>query len=186
IADALATFDIALPAGADAATLGTLDAAAAFRVALAPPNAATGGADADASSTAAPARSFHIGPYRLVSMSLSNVDARALGLELRGEGRLVDDATLEARIEIPQFTASEALLAIARANAPETIDVGALDRIAFSSGVAVELDSGSIIVNDMRAALLGADLSGNLEIRPETGGKVYRGTLKTSRFEPDR
>src|SRR5690606_34123887 len=65
IADTLATFDVALPAGVDAGTLGTLDAAAAFRIALAPPNAGTGGADADASPTAPP-QSFHIGPYRLV------------------------------------------------------------------------------------------------------------------------
>jgi uncharacterized protein involved in outer membrane biogenesis len=171
IAGALDALGLEPPQGLDRQSLGTLDADVAFDVTLAP-----GGGTAD----------VEIGPYRLAALKLDIANARALGIGLSAEAELVDGALLEGRVDVPAFTPNEALIALARANAPATLDVAALDRVALSGAFETDLTTMRTALRDARIETLGASVTGTLDVLPETGGAVYRGTVATSRIDPDR
>ena len=100
------TFEAVLPTGLDPATLGTLDATAAFRVALSPP---TGGPDVTGAGASA---AFDLGPYRLRSMSLSAVDARALAGLAVVAGALAETGHAGAEVALTRPTLEDAFLTL--------------------------------------------------------------------------
>ncbi|HEX7080687.1 MAG TPA: AsmA family protein [Gammaproteobacteria bacterium] len=177
LADALQTFGVALPAGAEPGALGTLDASAAFHAAfsLAPAEPSD-----EAAGAAAPA-GIVLGPYRLETLRLSGLEIAALGIQAHADAELAGSA-LRATVDVPAFTPDEGLLAIAAANTPDTLHVEAVDRAAFAGRVEADLASGAWSLGDVRAALLGAEITGTLAVSPRAEGPLYRGTVKTSRF----
>ena len=177
-ADALATLGIAPPAGIEPDAMGAIEATAAFSAALSLPGSA--------SSSGAAEAGVALGPYRLTFLRLSDVEVEALGLTAAAAAELGADGVLRASLDVPAFTPGDTLRAIATANAPEALDFSAVDRLAWSGRIEADLESARIAVRDMRAALLGAELAGELEVLPQSAGKVYRGTLQAPRFEPQR
>src|SRR5690606_33931861 len=95
------------------------DASIVFDFGLAPPGGSGAGIDTG----------IDLGPYRLSSLSVAIDEARALGVSLEA-GTSLDGTTLTGRFDVPAFEPSEPLAAVARAYAPDALDVGALDRIA--------------------------------------------------------
>jgi AsmA protein len=154
LANAVERLALELPRGLDARSLGTLDLTATFTAAL--------------------------DPQRI---TLTDVNANALGMALAGEATLAGNA-LSARVQAPAFTPNEAMSALIRANVPSDIDSRAIDRLAFGARVQSNLDTGQTSIRDLRAELLGATLTGEIDTVPQRGGTLYRGTLKSSRFPP--
>lgn len=170
IAAALDALGIALPAGVDTATLGTLDADVRFAVGLEP--------------SAGDADDVVLGPYRLASLDVDVVDARLLGLAFEADAALGDGRAVAGRIDVPAFAPGEPLLALLRAHAPPTLGVDALDRVALAGRFETDLGTGRVALSDLDAELLGARLSGSLDVLPEASGTVWRGMLATTPVDP--
>lgn len=119
------------------------------------------------------------------SVSWSGLEAEALGLRLRGLGSLVGGNELAGTVEIPEFAPSAAVRAWLRTAVPPTVDTTALDRLALSASFDATLDSGRAAVRNLRASVLGAAITGELEASASERGNVVRGSITTSRFAPD-
>jgi len=156
LADALELFEIELPDGVEQRSLGSFNASADFQ------------ATADTQQ-----------------LSLSNIETNFLGLTATGEASLDGAESLQARIDVPGFAPGETVLAFAAANLPETVNVEAFDRVAFTGNVDVDLETGAMSVRDIEAEMLGATASGELDIVPGANGNVVRGALKTSPVRPE-
>lgn len=171
LAGALDALDIEPPQGVDPAALGEVSADVAFTFALAPPGGSGGGID--------------LGPYRLEALTARIDDLRALGVTLDAEAAL-DGARLTGNVVVPAFTPGEPLTALGRAYAPEALDLGALDRVAASARFDWDAETGRIALDEVRAELLGATLTGEVERTADAGTASYRGTVATTGIAPDR
>lgn len=157
IAAALALAGAAPPPGVDPASLGNASVSAAFRVRAAP-----------------------------LEVTVSNIEARALGMTARADATLDAENNLTGRIDIPAFAPNDAFFALVRP-AAGAVDLTAIEELALALGFDANLATGSLAVHDARASALGATIAMSLEVEPgppgERGG-VYRGTFQTSRFSP--
>jgi AsmA protein len=142
------------------------------------------GVDRDALGNAslAAAFSFQTEPRRL---RVSQIDARLLGARAQGELALDDTDNLRGRIDVPQFAATDNVRSLLRAHVPAEIDLSAIDRLALSARFDTNLVTGSAAIRDLEAELLGASLTGEVDIVPGRNGNIYRGSVATSRFAPD-
>ena len=157
LATVFAQLDLDPPQGVSPADLGNLSGSAAFEF-VARPRAIT----------------------------ISNVDAQALGLRLRGEAALDAANELTGRIEIPEFVPNSAVQSLLRTAVPPTVDVTALDELALATRFDTNLATGRAALRDFTASIFGATLRGNLEALPGERGNRFRGNVTTSRFAPDR
>ena len=177
IGPALETFGIALPEGVDPNALGRIDASATFRAALSIADAAP------ADGAAAPV----LGPWRIDTLGLDALEVDFGGTRLAGDAALGDDGVLRARFDVPEHAPGDGLRTLAAAFAPSEIDIAAIDRLAVSGRVELGLADGSVAVPELRAALLGAELTATVEApAANASGRVLRGTLRTTRIEPGR
>jgi AsmA protein len=144
---------VELPAGIEPAGLGALDATAAFRV--------------------------RVDPFEV---ALSDLEVRALDMQGRGRIELAGER-LTAQVDVPAFRPSAAFWTLLRPHLPDSIDTAAIDRVSLRGRLASDLAAGSAEVRDLEVSLLGATLTGELDVVPRAGGDtLYRGTLETSRF----
>src|SRR5690606_9844913 len=109
---------------------------------------------------------------------VTDFDAAALGVRIRGEGSLADGDRLAGRIEIPAFAPNAAVQALLRAAVPPTVDVAAIDRFAFAARFDADLGTQRAAIRDVRATVFDAEIVGSLEALPSPSGAVYRGTVK--------
>jgi AsmA protein len=118
---------------------------------------------------------------------LTALDAKALGLQLKGEGTLTGTDAVAGRVEIPEFAPSKAVQGLLKAYAPSTVDLSALDKLALAARFDANVSTGRASVRELKVSALGATLSGDLESLPGAKGKPasYRGSIATSRFSPD-
>lgn len=164
-AQVLELLQLTAPPGIAPGQLGTFDLSAGFRASLtAPPSGAEGASLA------------------LDSLDLDDVAGTWRGMRLTGNASLTEGRRLDARLAVPAFTADDTLRAIVAANLPVGLDATALQRLALSAHVESDLDTGSTALRDVEAELLGAQVSGDLEVVPQKTGPLYRGEIKTSRF----
>lgn len=174
IADALTTFGGEPPAGLDPAGLGTLDASARFRFALSLDDGAGGNAP-------------RIGPYRLDTLEVDGLDIAMLGAAASG-GAELEGGVVRATLDVPAFAPTDSLRAVAAAYVPDVIDMSAIDRVALSGRAELEPASGRFSLRDVRADLLGAELSAALDASPRgaAAGAALTGSLATSPIDPQR
>lgn len=156
LAALLAALEIEPPAGLDRRTLGTAALEARF--------------------------DFQAEPQVL---TLSALQAQALGATVRGNGTLTGGNALSGSIEIPEFAPGEALQNWLRSSLPETVDVSAIDRLALRTEFDTTLDASRISLRNLEASALGATIRGNVETAPGARGNVFRGNVTTSRFAAD-
>lgn len=117
---------------------------------------------------------------------LTNLDAKALGLQVKGEGTLTGTEELAGRVEIPEFAPNKALQGMLKTYVPPTVDVSAIDKLALSTRFDTNLTTGRASLKELKATALGATLTGELQAIPGGNkGNSYRGSLSTSRFAPD-
>ena len=117
-----------------------------------------------------------------LKLSIRGIDARALGARIGGDAE-IDASLLTARIAIPRFAPSDALIALVASALPETLDARELGALAFSGAVETSLESGRTSIRNMSAELLGGSVNGEITISPAAnGGTSLSGALKTSRF----
>jgi AsmA protein len=117
-------------------------------------------------------------------VGVSELTAEALGMTVRGAGSL-EGNELRGTIEIPEFAPSAAGRAWLRAAVPPTVDVSALDRLAFSTRFDANLESGRAALRGFRASVFDATINADLEALPGERGNVFRASVTTSRFEPE-
>jgi AsmA protein len=175
IGTALATFGVAMPAGVEPRALGTLDAAAQFRITL---------SLHDGDGAGGPV----LGPYRLDALRVADLEASLLGAALAGTAELGDDGVVRSAFDVPSFAPNETLRSIVAAHAPAGLDPSAIDRLAFSGRAEIDSDNGRVALRAVRAALLGAELFGTLDAAAASGGAgpTLRGTLRTSQLDSAR
>ena len=116
---------------------------------------------------------------------LGNVNANLLGFTATGEANIDSAEQLSAELAIVAFDTSESLRGLLAAMLPETIDTAAFERLAYTGGVDWNRATGSLLLRDFEAELLGAAATGELEIASEPEGTAARGSVSTSRFAPD-
>jgi len=124
---------------------------------------------------------FHAAPQ---SVELSELDASALGMTIRGAGTLAG-SSLAGNVEIPEFAPGASFTALLRNFVPPTVDVGGLGRLKLTTRFEANLDSGRAALRNLTASVLGASVRADLEAVPGASGNVFRGTVKTSRFPAD-
>lgn len=149
------TFELALPAGVSRATLGNASVSTSFRG-----TPATG------------------------QVALDDLDVRLLGARVQGRASLESSERLTANLDVPAFAVGEPLRALLAAYLPEDIDASAFERIALRGAVDANLSSGALSVRDLNAELLGATVTGQLEITRPAAGTLVQGALKSTRFAP--
>ncbi|HEY5566433.1 MAG TPA: AsmA family protein [Gammaproteobacteria bacterium] len=115
--------------------------------------------------------------------SVANLDARALGVQITGEGD-IDANILSATLAVPRFTPSEALYVLAASLLPESIDARELRALSLRASVETDLESGRTSFRNIDAELLGGTVTGGVTIAPSASGPSLSGTVKTSRFPP--
>lgn len=164
----LSLLGISPPQGVDAKALGNFDLAASF--------AATLGSAADAAAGTGGSSQ---------SIVVKSLQGAWLGMTLTGDAKLSGADHLEARLDVPAFKPDKTLLALVRAKAPAGVHLDALGRVGLSGRVDADLATGRMTLADLKADLLGASVTGNLEVVPRKEGSLYRGALKTPRFAPD-
>lgn len=157
LADLLTTLDLAAPQAVTANDLGNVSFAARFAYRAAPQQ----------------------------EIRLTDVKADVLGMQATGEGTLERGNQLSGRVTIPEFAAGKAFQALLRAAVPPTVDVSALDKLAFSSRFDTNLTTGQAALRDVNATVLGATVTGELEAIPGKTGNTFRGSVATSRFAPE-
>jgi hypothetical protein len=138
------------------------------------------GVDAGTIGSASLAATFDTRPNDL-KLTIRDIDAVGLGARISGEAE-IDASTLTARIAVPRFTPSDALIGLIASALPETIDARDLGALAFSGVVETSLESGRTSIRDMSAELLGGSVTGELTMTPTNGNTGLSGALKTSRF----
>jgi AsmA protein len=124
---------------------------------------------------------FHSDPQEI---RVSGMSAEALGMKASGDATL-KGSELSGSVTIPEFTPSDAALSMLRANAPAGVDLGALGKVAITTKFDANVSTGRASLTGLKAAALGATVSGNVDVVPGQKGTVYRGSLSTSRFTPD-
>src|SRR5882672_1492925 len=116
---------------------------------------------------------------------LTGLDAKALGMQIKGEGTLTGADELAGRVEIPEFAPNKAVQGLLKTYAPATVDVAAIDKLALSTRFDTNLTTGRAALRDLKATALGATLSGDVQVTPSGKSSSYRGSVQTSRFAPD-
>jgi uncharacterized protein involved in outer membrane biogenesis len=111
-----------------------------------------------------------------------DLTASLLGMNVQGRASIDGSDSLTARIDVPSFAVGEPLRALLRANLPADIDVGAIDRLAIRGNIDANLSSSAYAIADMNAELLGATLSGQINVSQANGGTLVTGALKSNRF----
>jgi uncharacterized protein involved in outer membrane biogenesis len=157
LADLLAALDLAPPPAVTAGELGNVSFAARFAYRTAPEP----------------------------EIRLTDVKADVLGMHATGVGTFAGSDELSGRVTIPEFAAGKAFQALLRAAVPPTVDVSALDRLAFTARFDTHLATGQAALRDLKASVLGATVTGELEAIPGKTGNVFRGSVATSRFPPE-
>jgi AsmA protein len=147
---------VAAPAGVDPRALGNIDVDAAFRFVNAPRE-----------------------------VTVSNLEARVLGMDVSGDVALDAADTLTGSVAIPEFTPNESFFALVRPAAGADIDVSAIGKLAFSMTFDTNLSTGRATLSNVKASALGASITANLDMTPGSRGTVYRGSFATSRFAPN-
>ena len=117
-------------------------------------------------------------------LRVSGLTAEALGMKASGDATLKGNE-LSGNVTIAEFTPSDAALSVLRANAPAGVDLGALGKVAVATKFDANISTGRASLTNLKAAALGATVSGNVEVVPSQKGSQYRGSLSTSRFAPD-
>jgi uncharacterized protein involved in outer membrane biogenesis len=118
-------------------------------------------------------------------IAISDLALDALGVRITGAGTLHGKDALSGSVVIPEFKPSPAVLAVLRTNVPPTVDVAALDKLAFAARFDANLTTGRAALHDLKATVLGGSFSGELEALPGERGNRFQGSLSTSRFAPD-
>jgi AsmA protein len=118
-------------------------------------------------------------------LSMTALDGTALGAALRGELTVEQFNRIQGRVEIPELAPGAALLAFIEPQLPDGINVRAFERIAVAARIDTDLNAGRSSVRDLRATLLGATVSGEVDIAPSGRGQSIRGTVRTTRFAPE-
>ncbi len=118
-------------------------------------------------------------------IELSKVNANLLGFTATGEANIDSAEQLSVELAIVAFDTTESLRTLLAAMLPETIDAEAFERLAYTGGVDWNRATGSLLLRDFEAELLGAAATGELEITSEPEGTAARGSVSTSRFAPD-
>jgi AsmA protein len=116
---------------------------------------------------------------------VAGVDAQLLGVRIRGDGTLRGSDELAGRVEIPTFQPTKAVQSLLSSTVPPTVDLSALHELALSARFDTNLSTGRAAINDLRAEVFGATITGELAAIPGDRGNVFRGAVATSRFAPD-
>lgn len=117
---------------------------------------------------------------------LADLVLDVLGMQIQGGGTLRDGRQLDGRLAVAEFAPNAAVQALLRGAVPPTVDVSALDRLAFAARFETDLTTQRAAIRELEANVFGASVSGELEAIPGAGGNVFRGAIKTSRFEPTK
>lgn len=154
MAELLALAGLEAPVGIDPRTLGPFSAAATFAWRQAP-----------------------------AEVRIGELDVDAVGVRIRGEGSLAGER-LAGRIDIPELVPNETLKALLRTAVPPTVDVEAIDRLAIAARFDADLATQQASIRELSANVFGAAITGELEALPGANGSLFRGAVKTSRFDP--
>ena len=119
-------------------------------------------------------------------ISLTDVDAQMFGMHVRGSGALAGADEIKGRIEIPEFAPNSAVQWLLRTSIPPTVDVSAIDKLALATRFDANMTTGRAALRDLKLSVFGATIDGELEAIPGERGNTFRGTVKTSRFAPDK
>lgn len=117
-------------------------------------------------------------------IALEDIDATALGVRIRGQARLMGADRLTANLDVPAFAVGETLRAWLAAYLPEGIDAGAFERLAFRGTVGANLDTRAVSIRDLSADLLGATITGQIDLTRPGDRMRVEGRLASSRFAP--
>jgi uncharacterized protein involved in outer membrane biogenesis len=114
------------------------------------------------------------------SVSLTDTQANVLGMDLRVQNGTVSPTRAVATLEVAPFAPNEQVRALLAHAVPEDVNLGALERLAFSGAVDANLENGALRLENFTAELLGARITGNLNV----ADSVYAGSISTSPFAP--
>ena len=118
------------------------------------------------------------------AIAVSNVRATLLGMQVTGAAEMGTPAGIQANLAIPQFTPNESFFKLAEGYAPETINLRAIESLAFTGSVDYPTD-GPMAIDDFELKVGDGALSGSVRIAESQGGSRYSGSIKSSRLASD-
>lgn len=156
LAAALQALSIALPEGVEAGQLGDFDVASRFTAALDP-----------------------------FAIELQDIEAHAFGAALTGSAAVSGEAPhVTAAVVVPAFAPSPALRALLATRVPEGIALEAFETLALAADVEAVPARGAVTLDDLRAELLGATLTGRADLTFADGDVTARGRVASTPIAP--
>lgn len=117
------------------------------------------------------------------AVTVDTLDVRLLGLAVTGTAALDESGGLRGKLTVPAFAPNDGLRALASAYVPESVDLTAVESLAFD-GNFDRATNGTTRLSNLTVGIGGATLTGSVAIEPGAGGTRYSGTVATSPIPP--